>query len=371
MADSCHLPQFIVVEAGRILYCRLVWCGVRMQVWVVYSPTNTKKSVTKDEFYRKLQKSFQEQGKLFKNWPRLIISDLNSTMGPDAPFSKYLGKNCDKYPTTDNGLRLAQFLVEEKVYALNTLFEHGEKHRVTFKLGKIRKRLDYVIADRWFKLNCTNARAYPAQSHVFESNHRLMMAEFILPSKKQRQTIFVRHEPKPRPLLTSLRDDPVVVAEYSACVDENLPILTETEKIDLDINEITTRLMNSIQTAAAEKIPGRDPDFTEWMTTEYSDLILKHKTMKKRKQKRKIAKKLKKLRLKLRNEFFTKRANSINNAHEQRKIEEEYRVAKSVKMLSKSTANHGCLQEEPGFFLSTQGEFCFYVSARTRAFRKT
>ena len=34
-------------------------------------------------------------------------------------------------------------------------------------------------------------------------------------------------------------------------------------------------------------------------------------------------------------------------------------------------AAHGCLQGEPGFFLSTQGEFCFYVSARTRAFRKT
>ena len=39
--------------------------------------------------------------------------------------------------------------------------------------------------------------------------------------------------------------------------------------------------------------------------------------------------------------------------------------------LTEQLKNHGCLQGEPGFFLSTQVEFCFYVSARTRAFRKT
>ena len=121
-------------------------------------------------------------------------------------------------------------MLVEEMYALNTLFMHKKQHRVTFKLGKVEKRLDYVLGDKWFRLNCLNARAYPGQSLVFESNHRLLMAEFRLPSRRQREICFKKHEPKPKPLLTALRDDPSVVNAHIELINENLPILTTYEK---------------------------------------------------------------------------------------------------------------------------------------------
>ena len=294
LSRNCKLLEYSVIEAGRILYCRLTWCGVRMQVWCCYAPTNVKSSAKKDEFYRKLQKSFKEQGKKYPKWPRLILGDLNATFGPDAPFSRFLGKNYDKYATSDNGIRLSEFMLEEEMYALNTLYTSKERHRVTFKLGKTKKRLDYVLADKWFKLNCINARAYPEQSSIFESNHRLLMAEFCLPSRIQRQIFFKKHEPKPKPLLTSLRDDPLIVEEYSKFINENLPVLTENDRKTLTIDEIETRLRTTIQSAATETIPLRPKDHVDWVTPEYSELLKKYKKTKKIKQKRKISKNLKK-----------------------------------------------------------------------------
>ena len=90
LSRNCRLVEYQVIEAGRILYCRITWCGVRMQIWCCYAPTNVKKSAKKSEFYRKLQKSFQQRGKQHPKWPRLVAGDLNATFGPDAPFSKFL-----------------------------------------------------------------------------------------------------------------------------------------------------------------------------------------------------------------------------------------------------------------------------------------
>ena len=337
LSRNCILEEYLVIQEGRILYCRVIWLGVRMQIWIVYAPTNTRKPSSKSEFYQNLQKSMKEQTKKFKNWPKLVLGDLNATFGPDAPFSEFVGKNPDKYPTTDNGYRLNEFLLDERLYALNTLFECKERHRVTFKLGRTRKRLDYIIGDKWFKMNCINARAYPEQSSIFESNHRLMMAEFQLPSKRQRIQFFKKIEPKERPLLTTLRDDPEVVQRYSEHLDANLPEISENDENRYTIDEIEKTLRTCIIDASAATIPRRKKDQIDWATTEFSDLLKKYKNTKKRAQKHKVGKQLKKLRIKLRNEFYQKRAKLMNTAHEMRMIEEEFRIAKTAKMVNKST----------------------------------
>ena len=83
--------------------------------------------------------------------------------------------------------RCIEFLNGQEMFALNTLFEVKKtSHWITYKLGRAMKRLNYFVADTWLRRCCINARAYPCRSGVFEFNHRMLMAEFKLPSRAQR-----------------------------------------------------------------------------------------------------------------------------------------------------------------------------------------
>ena len=90
------------------------------------------------------------------------MGDTNATLRPDA-LENIGDQNLDKYQTTDNGCRMIVFLEQQKLFALYTLFNVRRKcHRITWKLGKASKRLDYFLADRWMRTCCMSARAYPA-----------------------------------------------------------------------------------------------------------------------------------------------------------------------------------------------------------------
>ena len=60
------------------------------------------------------------------------------------------------------------------------------------------------------------------------------------------------------------------------------------------------------------------------------------------KRRHRTARQLKQLRLKLKSEFFGRRADAINNAAEMRHIEEEYRLAREQKLIPKASSSVGC-----------------------------
>ena len=152
-------PDFEVLETevvveSRILYLRMLYRGVRMQLFAVYAPTNMKSKTTKNDFFRKLQSSVTEKSLKHPNWPKLCIGDFNATIGKNAPLTKFIGPNLDTVPTTDMGQRMSQFMIENELYAMNTMFVTKKHRRTTWKLGKNQKRLDFFLADSFFKNSC-------------------------------------------------------------------------------------------------------------------------------------------------------------------------------------------------------------------------
>ena len=331
LSPDCEIVEQEVILESRILYLRILYRGVKMQLYCTYAPTNMKGKTRKNEFFRKLQKSVTEKSAKYDKWPKLIVGDMNATFGHDCPETKFIGRNLDTYPTTDMGQRLAEFLIENAMFALNTLFETKKSHRVTFSLGKTKKRLDYVLADNFFRICCKNARSYPNESAVFETNHVMVMAELRLPCKFQRKMIFKKRDPKLKPLLTSLRDDPMIREQFDHALEDQLSGLSSTITDTASTNELDDYIRSAI-TAASTVLPKFDPKFEDWMSVEYVDLVKKFAETRDRKKKLKTGRKLKKMRIKLRNEFYEKRADLINNAAEMRLIEEEYRVCKNMKM---------------------------------------
>ena len=122
LSDNCEVIEKKVILEARILYLRILFRGVKMQLYCVYAPTNMKGKTRKNEFFRKLQNSIIENREKYEKWPKLIVGDLNATFGHDTPETQFIGRNLDTYPTTDMGMRLAEFLIENRMYALNTMF---------------------------------------------------------------------------------------------------------------------------------------------------------------------------------------------------------------------------------------------------------
>lgn len=107
-------------------------------------------------------------------WLRIIVGDFNSTLGKETPTGRYVGAtSLDECLMTDMGYRFLEFLNEKEMFALNTLFEVKKPaHRITYRLGRVMKWLDYFVADTWLSKCCMNARTYPSRSGAFESNYR-------------------------------------------------------------------------------------------------------------------------------------------------------------------------------------------------------
>ena len=336
-SDRVEVEEWEVIEKARIIYVRLTFLGVRMQVFVNYAPTNVKDDEIKADFYTKLDRSVNKYKKKYPNWPVLAVGDFNATIGSDAPFSGSIGRNLDTYKTTNNGLRMIEFCQDHDLFALNTRFESRKSHRITFKLGKTSKRVDYFLADKWLMYNCTNSRAYPHQSHIFESNHYMTMSTFRLPVKKFRKKFFKKHAPKPKILFSALRDDERIRALYGRELDSKLPDIAEFLSGEVSVNSIEKTMIETVKLATAATVPTRTPDREEWMDQDYLNMLKEYKNMKKLKQKRKFSRKIRKKRTFLKNKFFGAMADDINQASVMRQVEEEFRLSKKRSLLKKST----------------------------------
>ena len=336
-SPECEVEEWEVVEKARIMYVRMKCKGIRMQCWITYAPTNMKNDEIKSDFYTKLNRSVNKFKKEYPKWPKIVVGDLNSTIGFDAPNSEFLGPSVDSYQTTDNGLRMVEFCQEHDLYALNTMFECKASHRITFKLGKIAKRVDYILTDKWFKFNCTNSRAYPFYSAIFETNHMLTMTTFRLPVKKYRKRFFKKKKAKPRLQITALRDDEELRKIYGLELEESLPDLNAVLEGGVSVDVIEQIMRDTVNTVTMKVVPVKDPDRKEWMDDEYSEMLKQYKTMKKVEKKYKFSKKIRKKRTTLKNQFYGAMADDINQARVMRQVEEEYRLAKGRSMLKKST----------------------------------
>ena len=337
---DCEVEDWEIIDKARIIYVRMKFKGVKMQCFINYAPTNVRNDEIKSDFYTNLNRSVKKFKKIYPKWPLVVVGDFNSTIGYDAPSSACLGPSMDTYQTTDNGLRMVEFCQEHDLFALNTMFECRPSHRITFKLGKVAKRVDYILTEKWFKFNCINSRAYPFHSAIFETNHVMTMTKFRIPVKKYRKQFFKKKKARPRRHITALRDDEQLRKVYGLKLDEELPDIRDlltTDGVNVDMIEKVMR--EGIKTATAAVVPVKDPDREEWMDDEYLEMLKKYKIMKKVNKKHKFCKKIRKKRTSLKNKFYGAMADDINQARVMRQVEEEHRLSKKQESLEKLHQN--------------------------------
>ena len=117
-----------------------------------------------------------------------------------------------------------------------------------------------------------------------------------------------------------------------------LDIALDDMSMCTDINDLSDKITSSILNSSDKYIPSleRSKENKPWTDEHFLCLIENRNKAKKVEEKRTLDKEVKKYRDKLKNDYFSKKADALNSASEARDVEEEFRLAKNHSMLEKS-----------------------------------
>ena len=187
----------------------------------------------------------------------------------------------------------------------------------------------------WFvKHATTNCRSYPMQSQPFESDHRILVLDTLFPTRKTlKKTFHKTQRDKKHHDLGRLRDDPSIHGSYSGTLDSLLRCQQEPQTPD-QAEELQT---NVIHQASTVTIPPRESNVLKkpWSDEGYQDLLNQYHKKNDPVKKKALSYDVRKAHSNLKNAYFTSYANQLNGACDQRDTEEEFRLMKRYRSLSR------------------------------------
>ena len=83
---------------------------------------------------------------------------------------------------------MTQWLLEQKLIALNTMYKELPRKQATYRTPKgVEKQLDYILVD---KKHCCWSRDAEANDMIhMRSDHRCVMATFVIPAKAKQKPL--------------------------------------------------------------------------------------------------------------------------------------------------------------------------------------
>ena len=173
-------------------------------------PTSVTTAIDSDErdnIYNEIQKLFRE----YQRETILIAGDFNSKVGKKIDGENCLG-NFSKGVRNDNGQRLVDFCIENKLFITNSSFKHPSRHITTWegsfrnkenKIVKVYNQIDFVITSEHHKKHLLNARTYSGTNVT--SDHRLVVIKFR-PKQNTDRKFRSKRRFEPTTDFTSLQD---------------------------------------------------------------------------------------------------------------------------------------------------------------------
>ena len=205
LAAHVRLMDIEHIMEGRMTMIRVKVNGVKLAMCSCYSPTEEHSTSSKENFYRTLQRAMLQMRKEHPSYKIIVAGDFNATIGQDCNHDTWRGPGPyhDEDPTSFNGTKLLETAECNQLYILNTMFAtRSNEHRWSFhsNLG-YKRRLDYIVTDRYVKRATTNCRVYSMQSQIFDSDHRIVVMTANFPTRKQVHKVFQRPKPIPHALI--------------------------------------------------------------------------------------------------------------------------------------------------------------------------
>ena len=90
--------------------------------------------------------------------------------------------------TSCRGEWMTQWLLEQKLIALNTMYKKLPRKQATYRTPKgVEKQLDYILVDK--KHYCWSTDAEANDMIHMGSDHRCVMARFVIPAKTKKKPL--------------------------------------------------------------------------------------------------------------------------------------------------------------------------------------
>lgn len=191
----------------------------------VYSPTEQATKTEIDKFYDKLREATER----YSENNLVLMGDFNAQVGVQIPGEEHIIGKYGRGKRSKNGEKLVEFLLEQNLTLLNSMFRKKPKHKWTWISpdGKFRNEIDYIITNKARVFSDTEI----IQKLNFNTNHRMV-----------RSCLNERCPKTPRHHM-----DNIQTINIQRDTDSTMEDLMEAINSDMDLNEKYKKIENKLK----------------------------------------------------------------------------------------------------------------------------
>ena len=318
-------PDF---QDPRIIALNLIVHGFRIRLVNGYSPTECDMSERKkDEFYNRLKKACIKKEKHQK---LIVVGDFNAKTGLALKKCCYDGTNIiEDTDCNGNGSRMKDFCRKNKLCIASSFFDYSPQNRYTWYSpdGVTVRVNDYVLTEKFVQEYNTSCKAEPDID--FESDHRILIAEFKTPSTKRARMKPKRVTVKPKADVSAFRD--TTTSQLFQDSVKNTLARKGSQSSPSDLSEMIVNTLISAGDTSLPKTTKKETHNNIWRTDAEFNRLLNERQKHRfgSNEYKQVTKDVKKRIKHLRNEKLRSEAEEINEHANRRKVEELYRCMKS------------------------------------------
>ena len=198
----------------------------KLSIIQCYAPTNDADDEDKDAFSRRLQ---EEVDKVTFHDVLCVMGDMNAKVGDNNTNRERVMGSHGRGDLNDNGERLSDFCLENRLIIGGTLFPHKPIHKLTWVSpnGKVENQIDHVLVNQKWRRSLFDVRA--SKGADVGSDHHLAKAVLKLklrsdaPASTNRPTRYNLH----------LLSDVGISKEFSIKVRNRFQILEVQQTTDI------------------------------------------------------------------------------------------------------------------------------------------
>ncbi|XP_062597006.1 craniofacial development protein 2-like [Saccostrea cucullata] len=234
---------------------------------VCYSPTEDKEEEEeKDSFYEELQRAVEETP---VHDILIILGDLNAKIGTNNKGKESIMGKHGCGVINNNGSRLEDFCLENKLVIGGTIFQHKNIHKLTWTSpdGHTQNQIDHVLINKRWRGTLQDVRALRGAD--VGSDHTLVLVKLKLKLEKIKKG----EQRSPQVDVSKLKD-PALMKSFQLEVKNRFTILKDEQ--ELSIEQFNTTL-------AGKKTLGlKRKKKEEWISSRTWEMVeLRCKTKKK------------------------------------------------------------------------------------------
>lgn len=261
----------------RICRIRLKGRFRNITILSVHAPTEEKDEEEKEMFYDQMDDICN---KVQKYDMVIIMGDLNAKIGREKYLAKVAGKYTIHDESNDNGNRLAQFAIRNRLLIKSTTFPHKKIHLGTWKIPGSSEvnQIDHVLVSQRHSTSVIDVRS--CRGPNCDSDHYLVKArirERIIKTQKGQKMGKGRWD------TDKLNKDTEVRQQYQKALASKMQINSQERTDDITIEKEWEKIKNAINEAAEETV-GENKRIrnADWFDDECAQIIQEKNKARKR-----------------------------------------------------------------------------------------